>query len=86
MTNTLSELHVIQYRRLYGLPPNSPPGVEESEGQTMDQLAIVDSHIEGFLVIESKELISSFENIVVVQQHSIEETTFCFRMEDHRGT
>ena len=56
--------------RSQGLPPNFPLATEESEGETMDQPTMEDSHVEGVMVTESKEEISSFENPLIVQQPS----------------
>ena len=71
--------------RLQGLPPNFPPSMEERERETMDQPAMTDSHVEGIdLVTKSGKEISSFESpstVVVVQQPSVEDTTFCFLTE-----
>ena len=52
----------------------------------MDQPATVDSHMEGVPVAEFREEISFFENPVIVQQHSIEDTTFHFQEEGEPST
>ena len=72
--------------RLQGLPPNSPPIVEGNEGETMDQPAIADSHVEGVPVTETREEFSSYDNPLLVQQPSTEDTTFHFPMEGHPGS
>ena len=57
-------------RRLQVLPPNSPHVVEGSEGETMDRPTMTDSHVEGVLVIESREEIPTFQIPIIVQEPS----------------
>ena len=44
----------------------------------MGQLATADSHVEGVFVNEFGVEIYSFDNLVIVQQPSAEDTTFHF--------
>ena len=62
--------------------------MEEIEKKTMDQPVTTNSHVEGVMVTESGEEISSFENPstpMIVQQPSVEDTTFCFQKEGQPG-
>ena len=88
MSNNLVELPVRRYRRLRGFPPKFPLAVEEMERETMDQPTMVDFEVEGVLFTESGEEIYSFENSstpIVVQQPSVEDTTFPFQTEGQPG-
>ena len=64
--------------RLLGLPPESPPVVEGNERETIYQPTTYDSHVEIVIVIESEEEIPSFQSPIIIQQPSIEDTTFLF--------
>ena len=69
---------------MQGFPPRFPPVAKGMERETMEQPTTVDSHVEGVLVDEPKEEVSSFENPstpAIVQQISTKDMAFGFQME-----
>ena len=54
-----------QYRRLQGLPPNSPPTVEGQEGVNMEQPASTNVPIGTALVSETRDYFSICTNPLV---------------------
>ena len=85
-SNTLVDLPVRRSHRLHGLPPDFPPTMEGNEGETMEQPATSNYHVEGVPVNEMREEFSSYDNPLLVQQPSTEDISFLFPTEGQPGS
>ena len=61
------------------LPPEFPLALERNEGETMDQLDSVDSHVEDVPVTETREAFSTYHK-PLVQLPPVADSTFHFQM------
>ena len=65
MIDSLIELILRRSRIVRGLPPDLPPVVGDIPMEATDQGAIVDSHVEGNLVVEVGEEFTMYDNPLV---------------------
>ena len=47
---------------MQGLPPESPPALEQNDGETMEQPVYVDSHVEDVPVTGTREELSTYDS------------------------